>query len=67
MTPTSIVLPDELRPADGRFGSGPAKVPSSAVERLAKAAPDLLGTSHRRRLVPRRALSLASGQNHHQR
>jgi phosphoserine aminotransferase len=43
-----IVLPTELRPSDGRFGSGPSKVRQQAVAALADAAPGYLGTSHRR-------------------
>jgi phosphoserine aminotransferase len=43
-TPT---LPADLRPGDGRFGSGPSKVRQEAVEALAAAAPSFLGTSHR--------------------
>ena len=46
-----ITIPAQLRPADGRFGSGPSKVRQDAVERLASAAPHLLGTSHRRPAV----------------
>jgi len=46
--PAAIVLPDDLRPSDGRFGSGPSKVRNGAVQRLADAAPTYLGTSHRR-------------------
>lgn len=42
-----ITIPTELLPHDGRFGSGPSKVRQEAVERLAIAAPALLGTSHR--------------------
>src|SRR5436305_254381 len=42
-----IELPPELRPADGRFGSGPSKVRQEAVAALAAAAPTYLGTSHR--------------------
>ncbi|HWB72586.1 MAG TPA: phosphoserine transaminase [Egibacteraceae bacterium] len=48
MTDVRIELPAGLRPADGRFGSGPSKVRQAAVERLAEVAPRLLGTSHRR-------------------
>jgi phosphoserine aminotransferase len=44
----AIVLPEELRPSDGRFCSGPSKVPDAAVAALAEAAPGYLGTSHRR-------------------
>ncbi|MGH9024312.1 MAG: aminotransferase class V-fold PLP-dependent enzyme, partial [Acidimicrobiia bacterium] len=43
-----IALPADLRPLDGRFGSGPSKVRSEAVAALAEAAPAYLGTSHRR-------------------
>ena len=41
------ILPERLRPRDGRFGSGPSKVPAEAVAALAEAAPRYLGTSHR--------------------
>jgi phosphoserine aminotransferase len=49
--PSDLVLPDALRPADGRFGSGPSKVRNEAVAALAEAAPGYLGTSHRRETV----------------
>jgi len=42
---TSILIPDELKPGDGRFGSGPTKVRAEQVAALAAAAE--LGTSHR--------------------
>jgi phosphoserine aminotransferase len=45
---TNIELPRELRPHDGRFGSGPSKVRDEAVAALADAAHGFLGTSHRR-------------------
>ncbi len=45
--PVTISLPAELRPRDGRFGSGPSKVRPEAVAALAAAAPTYLGTSHR--------------------
>jgi phosphoserine aminotransferase len=41
-----IVLPASLKPADGRFGSGPSKIPAHAVQSLAGQS-GLLGTSHR--------------------
>ncbi|MDQ3898265.1 MAG: phosphoserine transaminase [Actinomycetota bacterium] len=46
-SPPDITLPPDLRPADGRFGSGPSKVRPDAVAALAAAAPTYLGTSHR--------------------
>jgi phosphoserine aminotransferase len=45
--PAAIRIPDELRPADGRFGSGPTKVRPEAVARLAEVSTTWLGTSHR--------------------
>ncbi len=41
----SIAIPGQLKPADGRFGSGPTKVRPEQVAALAAAAE--LGTSHR--------------------
>ena len=55
---TSIVLPDRIKPADGRFGSGPTKVRAEQVAALAAASE--LGTSHRQspvRAVVRRVRS----------
>ena len=49
--PPEITLPPELRPADGRFGSGPSKVRNEAVAALAAAAPGYLGTSHRQETI----------------
>jgi len=53
MSPTSddIAIPADLLPRDGRFGSGPSKVRSEAVEALAKTASEYLGTSHRQATV----------------
>jgi phosphoserine aminotransferase len=47
----ALVLPPELRPSDGRFGSGPSKVRPEALARLAATGVDFLGTSHRRDTV----------------
>jgi phosphoserine aminotransferase len=46
-----IAIPADLLPRDGRFGSGPSKVRAEAVEALAKAAPEYMGTSHRQATV----------------
>ncbi len=51
LDPTSIVVPPELRPSDGRFGAGPSKVRIDAVNALARRAGDYLGTSHRQATV----------------
>ncbi|HEV2375734.1 MAG TPA: phosphoserine transaminase [Streptosporangiaceae bacterium] len=44
---TDIVIPDDIRPADGRFGSGPSKVRPEQVAALAESGATYLGTSHR--------------------
>jgi phosphoserine aminotransferase len=44
---STIRIPDALRPADGRFGSGPAKIRPAAVDALRAVATSYLGTSHR--------------------
>jgi phosphoserine aminotransferase len=43
----TIEIPAALKPADGRFGSGPSKVRAAQVARLASDGAALLGTSHR--------------------
>ncbi|MDP9822155.1 phosphoserine transaminase [Nocardioides massiliensis] len=42
-----IVIPTDLLPADGRFGAGPSKIRTSALEALAATGESLMGTSHR--------------------
>jgi phosphoserine aminotransferase len=42
-----ILLPTDVRPRDGRFGSGPGKIRPEAVAALAASGPAYLGTSHR--------------------
>ncbi|MFN8097603.1 MAG: phosphoserine transaminase [Dermatophilaceae bacterium] len=44
---TDLRLPDDLRPADGRFGCGPSKVRPEQVSALGAIATTVLGTSHR--------------------
>jgi phosphoserine aminotransferase len=54
MTPaatTSLIIPDELKPADGRFGCGPSKVRPEQLEHLVAAGAALMGTSHRQQPV----------------
>lgn len=46
-----IRIPDEIKPADGRFGSGPSKIRPEAVEALSSVSTSLLGTSHRKNTV----------------
>ena len=48
---TVLQIPDELKPADGRFGSGPSRVRPEQLEHLAAAGSSLIGTSHRQQPV----------------
>jgi phosphoserine aminotransferase len=48
---TRLVVPEELKPADGRFGCGPSKVRPEALARLASEGQGVMGTSHRQRGV----------------
>ncbi|MFC7545235.1 phosphoserine transaminase [Plantactinospora sp. GCM10030261] len=58
---STIRIPDDLKPADGRFGSGPSKVRPASVAALADAAPGFLGTSHRQQPVRDQVARLRRG------
>jgi phosphoserine aminotransferase len=45
-TSTSVQIPADLKPADGRFGCGPSRVRPEALAALAERG-DVMGTSHR--------------------
>jgi phosphoserine aminotransferase len=55
MTPTSagtesqaaLVIPEALKPSDGRFGCGPSKIRPEQLARLAAEGGAVMGTSHR--------------------
>ncbi|MEU6645254.1 phosphoserine transaminase [Saccharomonospora sp. NPDC046836] len=46
-----LILPEELKPSDGRFGCGPSKVRPEQLANLAKEGANVLGTSHRQKPV----------------
>lgn len=43
----TVKIPSELLPADGRFGSGPARIRPAQLEALQKLGVEVMGTSHR--------------------
>ncbi|WP_017973138.1 phosphoserine transaminase [Actinopolyspora halophila] len=49
--PTTLRLPSELVPSDGRFGCGPSKVRTEQLNRLADEGASVMGTSHRQKPV----------------
>ncbi len=44
---SALVVPESLRPADGRFGCGPSKVRPEQLDHLARSGAAVMGTSHR--------------------
>jgi phosphoserine aminotransferase len=43
----ALVIPDSIKPADGRFGAGPSKIQPAHLDALAATGSSLMGTSHR--------------------
>ncbi|HEU0316349.1 MAG TPA: phosphoserine transaminase, partial [Solirubrobacteraceae bacterium] len=43
---SALVVPESLRPADGRFGCGPSKVRPEQLDALARSGAAVMGTSH---------------------
>jgi phosphoserine aminotransferase len=60
-TVTQLVIPDGLKPADGRFGCGPSKVRPQALGALAEVGSALMGTSHRQKPVKSLVGEIRSG------
>ncbi|MGA8115029.1 MAG: phosphoserine transaminase [Actinocatenispora sp.] len=56
-----IRIPDELRPADGRFNCGPSKIRDEQVAALSAMARGYLGTSHRQHTVRDQVARLRRG------
>jgi phosphoserine aminotransferase len=50
-TTLDVQIPDDLKPADGRFGSGPSRVRPEQLQHLATAGATVMGTSHRQKPV----------------
>ncbi len=57
----AIRIPDDLKPVDGRFGSGPSKVRPEGVEALSAVSRTFMGTSHRQRTVKDQVARLRRG------
>ncbi len=47
MPQTLLEIPQQLKPSDGRFGSGPSRLRSGQLPRLAEEGAGVMGTSHR--------------------
>ena len=60
-TATVPQIPDQLKPADGRFGSGPSRVRPAQLEHLAQAGATVMGTSHRQKPVKQLVATIRAG------
>ena len=61
MSTPGIEIPENLKPADGRFGAGPSKVSTQLSQAVATAGATLLGTSHRQAPVRNLVASVQEG------
>jgi phosphoserine aminotransferase len=59
--PTQLLIPDELKPADGRFGCGPSRVRPEALARLVNDGAAVMGTSHRQQPVKSLVAEIRAG------
>jgi phosphoserine aminotransferase len=50
-TAATVQIPEDLKPADGRFGCGPSKVRPEQLQSLATRGAEVMGTSHRQKPV----------------
>src|SRR6266436_5047874 len=61
MTQTLLQIPDELKPADGRFGSGPSRLRPEQLANLAGTGAPLMGTSHRQKPIKQLVADIRAG------
>ena len=61
MRRTVVKIPEQLKPADGRFGSGPSRVPVERLVKLAREGAGVMGTSHRQKPVKELVARIRSG------
>ena len=58
---TELRIPAELKPQDGRFGSGPSRVRQAQLDHLAGPGAAVMGTSHRQKPVKAVVAQIRSG------
>ncbi len=51
MPETTLRIPDQIKPVDGRFGSGPSRLRPEQLTALAASGSSVMGTSHRQKPV----------------
>jgi phosphoserine aminotransferase len=48
---TQTLIPEQIKPSDGRFGSGPSRLRPNQLQALAASGSSVMGTSHRQKPV----------------
>jgi phosphoserine aminotransferase len=60
-TSTVLQIPDQLKPADGRFGSGPSLIRREQLQQLPAVGQRVMGTSHRQKPVKELVARIRTG------
>ncbi len=60
-TSTALQIPDEIKPVDGRFGSGPSRIRPEQLEHLLSSGSSVMGTSHRQKPVKQLVARVRAG------
>jgi phosphoserine aminotransferase len=61
MAETLLRIPEEIKPVDGRFGSGPSRIRPEQLAHLAEAGAAVMGTSHRQKPVKQLVARIREG------
>ena len=61
MPETQLVIPEQIKPLDGRFGSGPSRLRPEQLPALAASGSSVMGTSHRQKPVKQLVGRVRSG------
>jgi phosphoserine aminotransferase len=56
-----LKIPESLKPADGRFGSGPSRIRPEQLDHLLSSGASVLGTSHRQKPVKQLVARVRTG------
>jgi phosphoserine aminotransferase len=58
---TQTLIPEQLKPSDGRFGSGPSRLRPEQLQALAASGSAVMGTSHRQKPVKQLVARVRAG------